>query len=142
MVHYIDNTSALYSLTKGYSSQPDSLSIIRAFHILDIQVRANVWFNYVATKANVADLPSRGAIGEMEACIRAVQPSFTAETSTVPFTLPPILGAEAAVAAMWAALAAVTPRLPSDPLRPARHARAGSGRRRGLKRGRPPSAPA
>lgn len=142
VVHYIDNTSALYSLTKGYSSQPDSLSIIRAFHILDIQLRANVWFNYVATKANVADLPSRDAIGEMEACIRAVQPSFRAETSSVPFTLPPILGAEAAVAAMWAALAAVTPQLPADPLRPARHARAGSGRRRGLKRGRPPSAPA
>ena len=30
-----------------------------------MSLRANVWFNYVATKANVADLPSRAAISEM-----------------------------------------------------------------------------
>ena len=31
VVHYIDNTSALCSLSKGYSAKPDSLLIIRAF---------------------------------------------------------------------------------------------------------------
>ena len=55
VVHYIDNSSALYGMTKGYSSIPDSLAIIRAFHAANLALRANVWFNYVATKANVAD---------------------------------------------------------------------------------------
>ena len=52
MVHYIDNTSALYSLSKGYSAKPDSLLIIRAFLALDLAIGANIWFNYVANKAS------------------------------------------------------------------------------------------
>ena len=53
----MDNSSALYGLVKGYSARPDSLAIIRAFHAANLAIRANVWFNYVASKANVADLP-------------------------------------------------------------------------------------
>ena len=41
---------------------PDSLAIIRAFHAanlaLNLALRANVWFNYVASKANVAVSPT------------------------------------------------------------------------------------
>ena len=77
VIHYIDNSSALYGMTKGYSSVPDSLAIIRAFHAANLALRANIWFNYVATKANVADLPSRGALDEMAACLRKVLPSFS-----------------------------------------------------------------
>ena len=69
VLHFIDNTSALYGLAKGYSSQPDSSAIIRAFHVANIRLRANVWFNYVATKANVADLPSRGALDLLFSCL-------------------------------------------------------------------------
>ena len=88
VVHYIDNTSALYSLSKGYSAKPDSLLIIQAFLALDLAIGANIWFNYVATKANVVDLPSRGDIGEMERCIQSVLPAFRARGSSVPFVIP------------------------------------------------------
>ena len=57
VIHYIDNSSALYGMTKGYSQVRDTLAIIRAFHAANLALRANVWFNYVTTKANVADLP-------------------------------------------------------------------------------------
>ena len=32
----------------------------RAFHAANLAMQANVWFNYVASKANVADLCPRG----------------------------------------------------------------------------------
>ena len=73
----MDNSSALYGLVKGYSSRPDSLAIIRAFHAANLAIRANVWFNYVASKANVADLPSRGDLALMADVLRHVSPSFS-----------------------------------------------------------------
>ena len=88
VVHYIDNTSALYGLVKGYSPRPDSLRIIRAFHVANVALGANVWFNYVATKANLADLPSRGAVGEMADVIRRVLPSFHVERDRVDMVFP------------------------------------------------------
>ena len=87
MIHFIDNSSALYGMVKGYSSRPDSLAIIRAFHVANLAVRANVWFNYVASKANVADLPSRGALLEMIQCVRAFSPEFS-EKDEVAFVMP------------------------------------------------------
>ena len=125
VVHYIDNTSALYSLSKGYSAQPDSLLIIRAFLALDLAIGANIWFNYVATKANVADLPSRGAIGEMESCIQEVHPTFRAHGSSVPFVVPAIPSGDASISALWAAVAAAA--FPPQPLR--RHSRPAKRRR-------------
>ena len=59
VVHWIDNTSALASLIKGYSSVPDSAQIVHAFHSLNLGLKCKVWFEYVNTKANIADLPSR-----------------------------------------------------------------------------------
>jgi hypothetical protein len=55
VIHFIDNTSALYGLAKGYSPQGDSSVLIRAFHALNIARAANVWFAWVASKANIAD---------------------------------------------------------------------------------------
>ena len=89
VIHYIDNTSALYGLAKGYSSIPDSAAIIRAFHVANISLVANVWFNYVATKANVADLPSRGALAEMARALRSFLPSFSLRDDVVELVLPP-----------------------------------------------------
>ena len=90
VVHFVDNTSAVYGLVKGYSPQPDSAAIIAAFHVSNVALRALVWFNYVASKANVADLPSRGAFDEMAFCLSLVQPSFNLDGSFVATVLPPI----------------------------------------------------
>ena len=32
---------------------------MHAFHALNVGLRTDVWFEYVASKANIADLPSR-----------------------------------------------------------------------------------
>ena len=76
-------------MAKGYSRVPDSAAIIRAFHVANIALEANVWFNYVATKANVADLPSRGAMSEMAKILRASLPSFSLRTDLVDLVIPP-----------------------------------------------------
>ena len=60
VIHWIDNTSALASLIKGYSGLPDSAQIIHAFHAHNMGLKCRVWFEYVNTKANIADEPSRG----------------------------------------------------------------------------------
>ena len=88
VLHFVDNTSALYGMVKGYSRVPDSSAIIRAFQVANIALGANVWFNYVATKANVADLPSRGAMGEMAAALRSVLPSFSLAESERELIIP------------------------------------------------------
>ena len=58
-IHWIDNTSALASLIKGYSRVPDSAQIVHAFHSLALGLKCKVWIEYVNTKANIADEPSR-----------------------------------------------------------------------------------
>ena len=59
VIHWIDNTSAVAASTKGYSKAPDSARIVHALHMRIASIRARVWFEYVRTKANVADEPSR-----------------------------------------------------------------------------------
>ena len=65
VIHFIDNTSACAALVKGYSRAIDSGLIVNAFHAFNIGVRADVFFEYVRSKANPADLPSRDAPEEL-----------------------------------------------------------------------------
>ena len=81
-----------------------------AFHAANLALRANVWFNYVATKANVADLPSRRAFEEMAAVLRAADSSFNLADDQVDISLPPI-GLE------WAEMAETILPKASGPLR-------------------------
>ena len=55
-----DNTSAVAAMVKGYSKAIDSVLIVHAFHCLNIGLRADVFFEYVRSEANIADAPSRG----------------------------------------------------------------------------------
>ena len=59
VLHWIDNTSALAALTKGYSGVPDSARLVHMFHAWNVGARAAVWFEYVPSKPNPADEPSR-----------------------------------------------------------------------------------
>ena len=59
MLHWIDDTSVMSALTKGYSGAPDSAVMVHAFHAYNLALRAQVWFEYVNTHANVSDRPSR-----------------------------------------------------------------------------------
>lgn len=60
VLHFVDNTSALFGVLKGYSSVSDSARIVHAFWAMATGLRCAVWFEYVQSAANIADLPSRG----------------------------------------------------------------------------------
>jgi hypothetical protein len=96
VMHFIDNTSAVSALIKGYSGKPDSALIVHAFHAWNLGLKASVWLEYVRSKANIADLPSRGAeTPEMLVELRSL---------LVPMVMPP-LADWGKPAARWAAIA-------------------------------------
>ena len=59
VLHFIDNTSALHSILNGYSRVPDTAWMVNLFHCFNCSLRAQVWWEYVASKANPSDGPSR-----------------------------------------------------------------------------------
>ena len=59
VLHFVDNTSALYAVYNGYSRAADSSWMVNMFHCMNATIRADIWWEYVASKANIADLPSR-----------------------------------------------------------------------------------
>ena len=65
VIHFIDNTSACAALVKGYASCIDSGLLVNAFHAFNVGLRADVFFEYVRSAANIADLPSRLAMDEL-----------------------------------------------------------------------------
>jgi hypothetical protein len=105
-------------------------SIIRAFHVTNLVLRANLWFNYVASKANVADLPSRMALGEMAECLRAVEPAFKLADRGVELVVP---ACPRDISLLWETVTAQFPSASqgaassaSSPAPPRRHSRAGA----------------
>ena len=66
VIHFIDNTSAIAGLVKGYSRAIDSGKIVNAFHAFNAGLRSEPFFEYVRSKANIADLPSRGEMRELK----------------------------------------------------------------------------
>lgn len=59
VLHWIDNSGAVCGCVKGYTRAPDSARIVHALHALLAGLNVRVWFEYVRSKANIADLPSR-----------------------------------------------------------------------------------
>ena len=59
VVHWIDNTSAISCLVHGYSGKVDSALLVNAFNLFNAGLKARIHYEYVESKANVADLPSR-----------------------------------------------------------------------------------
>ena len=58
-MHWIDNTGVIAALTKGYSRAPDSVRILHVFKAFCLGLGVSIWFQWVPSKANIADLPSR-----------------------------------------------------------------------------------
>ena len=59
VIHWIDNQGAIAALVKGYSRAPDSVQILHAFVVFTMALGLAIWFEYVPSAANIADLPSR-----------------------------------------------------------------------------------
>ena len=124
VIHFIDNTWALAALVKGYATAIDSGLIVNAFHALNVGLRADVFFEYVRSKANIADLPSRGALKELLHVLRRL--GMRREAVRVGGVFPPF-DSWAAPASAW--LQAAQER-PKAQVRPDPEATGGQGKRR------------
>jgi hypothetical protein len=60
VIHFVDNTSAIYCAIKDYSKSPDSARIVHCIHSVLVAFDITVWFEYVPSKENISDGPSRG----------------------------------------------------------------------------------
>ena len=60
VIQFIDNTQALFTLASGSARQVDCARLVHYFQCLCAALRAQVWFEFVASGANIADQPSRG----------------------------------------------------------------------------------
>ena len=54
VVHFIDNTSAQAALVKGYARAVDSGVLVNTFHAYNVGLKADAFFEYVRSKANIA----------------------------------------------------------------------------------------
>jgi len=61
VIHFIDNTGALSALLHGYARKLDCARMVNSFHLLAASLRLRVYFEWVPSMANVADLPSRAS---------------------------------------------------------------------------------
>jgi len=59
VMHFIDNTAAMSALVHGYSSKVDMARLSNIFHLVTFESRSFSWFEWVPSKANIADAPSR-----------------------------------------------------------------------------------
>ena len=77
VIQFQDNTAALSALVHGYASKPDMSRIVNAYHLAQFVLGMRVWFEWVPSAANLADLPSRL---EYEAFFRYVPDSIWVPT--------------------------------------------------------------
>jgi hypothetical protein len=57
VIHWIDNTSALYSAVKGYSGAPDIARVVAALQSRWLSLGLNPWLEFVKSEANLSDDP-------------------------------------------------------------------------------------
>ena len=78
---FIDNAVALSAMIHGYAKSTDMAYMSNAFHMQLAGLRASVYLDYVPSKANIADLPSRGEFRLLRrlgaAKVRMKTPTFT-----------------------------------------------------------------
>ena len=67
VIHFVDNSGALFGLAKGVSGDFDSSQLISVFQTVAAAAEVNVWFEFVASGANFSDLPSRSSFAMVEA---------------------------------------------------------------------------
>ena len=84
VLHFADNQSANAGVVKGRSTAPDLNAIIGELHLQWEHLDIRPWVEYVRSKANVADMPSRGE-GALVAAVLGI------EAQVVPFRLSPCM---------------------------------------------------
>ena len=78
---FIDNAVALSAMIHGYARSTDMAYMSNAFHMHFAGLRTSVFLDFVPSKANIADLPSRGEFRLLKrlgaAKVRMKTPTFT-----------------------------------------------------------------
>ena len=59
VMHYIDNQGSLYSVINGRSSDDDTNRLVFVSRLYYARARCDVWYDYVPSASNIADLPTR-----------------------------------------------------------------------------------
>ena len=59
VILFVDNTQAVFNLASGSARAHDSARIVHIFHCMCAALNTQVWLEYVASGANIADQPSR-----------------------------------------------------------------------------------
>jgi hypothetical protein len=59
VIHFIDNFAALSALVHGYASKPDLARLVNLFHAQIAALRCRFYGDWVPSKANPADVPTR-----------------------------------------------------------------------------------
>lgn len=75
VMHYIDNQGACYSLIHGRARDADANRLVFVTNMRIALLRCNVWYDYVPSASNIADLPTRldaRAFARLEAVARRI----------------------------------------------------------------------
>mmetsp|Transcript_4682 Transcript_4682/g.11783 ORF Transcript_4682/g.11783 Transcript_4682/m.11783 type:complete len:139 (-) Transcript_4682:71-487(-) len=59
VMHYIDNQGACYGLIHGRASDSDANRLVFVTNMRIALFRCDVWYDYVPSASNIADLPTR-----------------------------------------------------------------------------------
>ena len=86
--HWIDNVAAVAGLCKGYSGKADTARIVNSFNVRQAFCRFRVWWEWIPSEQNIADLPSRWTeAGMIQGEVVEILPGIF--SSSIPFVLPP-----------------------------------------------------
>ena len=89
-IHFIDNQGALGILCRGSSSHAPMGLLAHQTAAAQLELNARVWYEYVASKANIADLPSRH---DTRLACRNIRARFGTRVVHRPIRLPPLTAA-------------------------------------------------
>ena len=77
---FIDNVVALSAIVNGYANKADCAALVNCFHEAVLSLRSHLWSEWVPSKANIADFPTRSELEHL-----------VPETALfIPMVLPPI----------------------------------------------------
>jgi hypothetical protein len=86
--HWIDNLAAVAGLAKGYSGKADTARIINSFNVRQAYLLFRVWWEWIPTHQNIADLPSRWKLQDLVlGSVVEILPGIF--STSIPFILPP-----------------------------------------------------
>ena len=59
VIHHVDNASAIAAAINGYSTKADLAHMANMYNYVVALLGVDAWVEYVASHANIADIPSR-----------------------------------------------------------------------------------